>query len=113
MKIGLFCNDKDEISKLELFTINKILENKEQIIQIKKPCNCGFDIVTNKNQYIIRIATENSKGCKLNEVYTYNIKNKRMLDILYCTLVPLEGENDLLWRFNSIKDSELKCIKII
>ena len=111
MKIGLFCSDKEEISKLKTYALNKLMGSEERVIQIKKTCDYGFDIVTNINEYRIRKAHEGLRGLKLHEVYYHNVTNNRILDVLYFTLIPINW-SDEMWdakeHFIEINQEDLK-----
>lgn len=100
LKIGLFCEEKEDLAKIKNFTLEIISKNKETITKIIPQGGYGFDIFTDKAKYIIRLAEQTSRACKLHDVYYCKITDKSMLDILYFTLTPLDL-NDVSWRSKS------------
>lgn len=97
IRIGLFCEENKDLLKIKNFALEKINENKESIIKIISMGGEGFDIYTDKAQYVIRLSEYTSRGCKLQDVYYYKIKDRDILDILHFMVMPLDW-NDLSWR---------------
>lgn len=115
MKIGMFFEDESDFKKIESFCLKKIANNKETIIQHRKWTSYNqIDIATDKNQYIIRKATDYARGYRFHEVYVHNVKDEEMLTLLHTKLIPpsLDWDIRMKWKasshFHYINDEDLE-----